>query len=129
MKKLFFALLILIIPLTYGCREKIISYSDSGKTIHLVVDQILKIKLPGDAASSNDWRKLKYDNVILQKKGKSGYMLGNADTPGYYFFRFRAMVPGTCKVYLEYGNKRKSDKAPLKTFEIEVVVHSKSEKI
>jgi len=128
MKKLFLFLLILAIPLIYGCREKIVTYSDSGKTIHLFVDQILKIKLPGDAASSSDWRKLEYDNVILQKKGKSGYTLGDADTPGYYFFRFRAMVPGTCKVYLEYGNKRKSDKAPEKTFEIEVVVHSKAEK-
>ena len=127
-KRLFFSLLILSLVTLYGCREKQVTYADSGKTIHLVVDQILKVQLPADATSGSDWREMTYDNVIIAKKGKGNYMLGDGSSPGYIYFRFRAMIPGTTNLLMEYGDKYDSDEKATKTFEIEVVVHSKNEK-
>ena len=56
MKKILLILIVLSIPLHYSCKEIQVEYADSGKTIHLVVDQILKVKLPGDASANSDWR-------------------------------------------------------------------------
>ena len=127
MKKALFCLICLSIPLLYSCKEKIVRYSDSGKTINIVVGQILKLELPGDAMSSSNWRKLTYNDSVLIRKGKPNYMLGNnSSTPGVYYYRFSAINPGTSKVIMEYGDKFDDDEPATRTFEIEVVVIEKS---
>lgn len=120
--------MVLSLPLYYSCAEKEVTYADSGKTIHLVVDQILKVKLPGDATSGSDWREMIYDRDVLTRKGKSSYMLGDDTSPGFYYFRFRAMVPDTTSLHMEFGNKYDSDKKATKTFELKIIVHAKGEK-
>ena len=70
MKRLFFLLLVLSIPVLNACKVKTVTYSDNGKTIHLAVNQILKIELPGEASSGNDWRKMVYNDSIIIRKGK-----------------------------------------------------------
>lgn len=123
MKKLLFILLMLSIPFQYSCGEKTVRYSDSGKTIHLGIDQVLKIELPGDATSGSDWRKIAYNDSILMRKGKGNYMLSSDPSyPGVYYFRFRPIQTGTSKIYMEYGNKYDDDKGATKTFELEVIV-------
>ena len=122
MKRFTLILVIISLPFLYACKEKLVKYKDSGTTIHLMVDQVLKVELPGDATSGSDWREMYYDNVILQKKGKGNYLLGDGTTPGIYYFRFKAMIPGETKLYMEYGNKYDSDKKATKVFEIDVVV-------
>jgi predicted secreted protein len=88
-----------------------------------MVNQVLKIELPGDAASGSDWRKISYNDSTLLRKGKSNYMLGNsADSPGVYYFRFLAINPGTSKIVMEFGNKYDMGKKATKTFELDVVV-------
>lgn len=102
--------------------------ADSGSTVIIAVNQILKIELPGDAASGNDWRKMSYDDEVVKRKGKNGgqsnYMLsdGASGSPGVYYFQFFGYAPGACKLYMEYGNKYKMGKEALKTFEIDIVV-------
>ncbi len=123
MKKALLILICLTIPLLYSCKEKIVKYSDSGKTINLVVGQVLKLELPGDAQSSSNWRKMTYNDSVLIRKGKPNYMLGHdANTPGVYYYRFTAINAGTSKVIMEYGDKFKDDKPASKIFEIDVVV-------
>jgi len=122
MKRFTLILVIISLPFLYACKEKLVKYKDSGTSIHLMVDQVLKVELPGDATSGSDWREMRYDNVILQKKGKGNYLLGDGTTPGIYYFRFKAMIPGETKLYMEYGNKYDSDKKATKVFEIDVVV-------
>jgi len=122
MKRFALILLIITIPFLYACKEKLVKYTDSGTTVTLMVEQVLKVELPGDATSGSDWREMRYDNVILNKKGKGNYLLGDGTTPGIYYFRFRAMIPGETKLYMEFGNKYDSDKKPSKVFEIDVVV-------
>ncbi len=128
MKKLFFFSALLSIPLFYGCREVLVSYSDNGTTVHMVVDQILKVELPGDATSGNDWRKIAYEDIVIVRSGRTNYLLGDGtDSPGIYYFRFKALAAGTSKLIMEYGSKYDSDEKPVRVFEITVVVHDKKE--
>lgn len=126
MKRLFFLLLVLSIPVLNACKVKTVTYSDNGKTIHLAVNQILKIELPGEASSGNDWRKMIYNDSIVIRKGKGNYMLGDKDPmmgeSGVYHFKFLALNAGETKLYMEYGNKYKYEKEPVRTFELNLVV-------
>ena len=92
----------------------------------MVVDQILKVELPGDATSGNDWRRIAYEDSVIVRSGRTNYLLGDgADSPGIYYFRFKALAEGTSKLIMEYGSKYDSDEKPVKLFEITVIVHSK----
>lgn len=123
MKRIIFGLLLLSLPFQYSCKEKIVRYYDSGKTITMMVNQVLKIELPGDAASSSGWRKLSYNDSIFLRKGKSHYMLSSdGRSPGVYYFRFLAVAPGNSKIKLEFGHKYDAGKKATKTFELDVVV-------
>ena len=125
MKRLLFVFL-LCMPFVYSCKVKEITYSHNGKTIHLGVNQQLKIKLPGDASSRNNWRKMEYNDSIIIRKGKGNYMLGDGDPmmgeSGVYYYKFLAVNPGTTKLKMEYGHKYKYERPAEKVFEIEVVV-------
>ena len=129
MKKAIVLMLLLTIPLLYGCREVVVRYSENGSTVHMTIDQILKIELPGDATSGKDWRKITYEDSLIIKSGKSNYMLGDGGggSPGVYYFRFKAIAAGTSKLYLEYGSKYDSDEKATKRFEITVVIHEETE--
>ncbi len=128
MKRLLLFSAIISLPLFYGCRELLIKYSDNGTTVNMVVDQILKVELPGDAASGNDWRKIAYEDTVIVRSGRTNYLLGDGtDSPGIYYFRFKALAAGTSKLIMEYGSKYDSDEKPVKIFEITVVVHEKKQ--
>lgn len=129
MKKLIYILLILSVMVVISCKEKQVKYSDSGKTIHLMVDQYLKVQLPGDAQSSSDWRKISYNDSVIIRKGKGNYMLGDGSysDPGIYLYRFRALAPGKSKLIMEYGDKRDSDEAATRIFELDIVVVAKEQ--
>ncbi len=124
MKKYLIFILIGLLPLIYGCKEKLVKYENSGETIHLMVDQILKVHLPSNASTGNDWRKTAYDDKIIDRLGKPNYMLsdGRTGSPGVTMFRFKGMQPGETKLIMEYGNKYDSDKEALKVFELTIVV-------
>ncbi len=108
----------------YGCKEKLVTYADSGSTVYLKVDQILKVELPGNTSTGNDWRKVTYDDNVILKNGKPNYVLSDerVGSAGVYYFKFRAIAPGVSKLYMEYGSKYDSTKEAIKTFELEVVV-------
>lgn len=120
--------MVLMLPFLYGCKEIVAKYEDSGKTIHLMVDQILKVNLPANASTGNDWRKTAYDNTILHRMGKPNYMLSDdaMGSPGVMMFRFKGLKPGETKLTMEYGNKYDSDKEAVKIFELNIVVVAKN---
>ncbi len=127
MRRVTLLILIISISLFYGCKEVVVRYSDNGSTVHMTIDQILKIELPGDATSGKDWRKIAYEDSLIIKSGKPNYMLGDGGggSPGVYYFRFKAIAAGTSQLYLEYGSKYDSDESATKRFEITVVIHEK----
>jgi len=126
MRKLFFLLIAIAMPMAYACKEKKITFENNGETIHLTVNQLLLIELPGDENSDSSWRKIEFNNSVLINKGNGNYTLSEKnyllEEQGVYNFRFLAINPGSSRLYMEYGNKNKPKEAPLKTFEIEVVV-------
>ncbi len=130
MKRLVYIFFILAVTLFFSCEEKMVKYGDSGKTIHLVVDQVLKVQLPGDASSGSDWRKMSYNDSVLMRKGKGNYMLGDGTSsdPGIYIFRFRAMAAGKSRLIMEYGDQRDSDEPATRKFELDIVVVEKQQK-
>ncbi len=107
-----------------SCAEKIVKYEDSGSTIHLKVGQTLKVELPGNASTGNDWRKMSYDDKVITKKGKPNYVLADdrIGSAGLYYFKFKAASPGVTKLYMEFGSKYDDSKEPVKTFELEIIV-------
>lgn len=125
MKRLLIICTIVIIPVFFGCKEKKVSYNESGSTIDLVIGQTLKVELPANASSGNTWRKIAYNDSILVRKGKPNYVLADdrIGSAGVYYYRFKAIAPGTSKLLMEYGSKYDDDKKPVKVFEINVVVH------
>ncbi len=127
MRRVTLLILIISISLFYGCKEVVVRYSENGSTVHMTIDQILKIELPGDATSGKDWRKIAYEDSLIIKSGKPNYMLGDGGggSPGVYYFRFKAIAAGTSQLYLEYGSKYDSDEKTIRRFEITVVIHEK----
>lgn len=127
MKKYLLISIMLLMPFLYGCKDIVVKYEDSGKTIHMMVDQILKVNLPSNASTGNDWRKTAYDNKIIHRMGKPNYILGDGSvgSPGITMFRFKALKKGETKLTMEYGNKYDSDKEAVKTFELNIVVVDK----
>ncbi len=126
MKKFFIVVLLISIATIYSCKEKKVTYAESGSTIELAVGQILKIELPANASSGNTWRKIAYEDSILARNGKPNYMLADdrIGTAGVYYYKFKAVGPGTSKLLMEYGSKYDDDKKAVKIFELTVVVHS-----
>jgi len=119
--------MVLLLPSFYGCKEIVVKYEDSGKTIHMMVDQILKVHLPSNASSGNDWRKTAYDDKVIHRMGKPNYMLGDGSvgSPGITMFRFKGLAVGETDLVMEYGSKYNSDKEALKTFKLKIIVVEK----
>lgn len=117
-------LFILLIPIMMGCKELVVTYADSGTTVHLAVDQILKVELPANASTGNNWRKISYNDTVLIKMGKPNYVLSDDrdGAAGKIYYRFKGLAPGTCKLTMEYGSKYDSSKEPVKIFELDVNV-------
>lgn len=127
MKKILFPLVLCTILFLYGCKELKVTYADSGKTIYMLVDQILKIELAGDATSGNAWRSLSYNDSVMRLSGKPNYMLADEQigAAGVYYYRFRAVSQGKCTLIMEYGSKFDREQETLKTFMLEIEVHEK----
>lgn len=128
MKK-FLILLLLALPLLFACKEKKVTQADNGKTIYLEVNQILRVELPGNPSTGNDWRKTSYDDKVIIRKGKGNYMLGDGDPmigqSGIYHFKFLAIHPGTTQLKMEYGSKYDYDKKALNEFILNIIVVDK----
>ena len=117
-------LVIATLPLQYGCKQKLVKYEDSGKTIHVQIDDIVKLQLPGDPTTGNAWRKIFYNDSVLTRVGKNNYQIGDevSGEGGFYYYKFRAIAPGKSVIKMEYGNRFDSKKKSLKNFEINVIV-------
>lgn len=124
MKKFWIVLFIGSLLFQYGCKEKVVSYTDSGTTVHLKTGQGLKVELSGNPSTGNDWRKIAYDDQVIMEDRNRDYILDDdrIGSGGVYQFHFKALAPGKTKLYMEYGPKYDNEKEALKIFEIEVVV-------
>jgi len=125
MKKLLTAVLMIMLVLQFGCKEKRITYADSGSTVYLKVNQPMIIELPGNPSTGNSWRSLEFDENIILKTDDAVFTPNDEriGSPGVYQFTFKAISPGTTKLFMEFGPRYDEEKEALKTFDLEVVVH------
>ncbi len=123
-------LIVITLPLQYGCKEKLVRFQESGKTFHVQIDDVVKLQLPGDPSTGNAWRKIFYNDSVLTRVGKKDYKIGDELTGdgGFYYYRFRAIAPGTSTIKMEYGNRFKSTEKATKHFEITVIVEDMEKK-
>lgn len=125
MRKYFIFSLILVIPIIYSCKEMLLTYKDSGKTITLAKGQMLKIQLPANASTGNIWRNTIYNDSIISRIGKPNYMLsddGSVGATGTLTLRFRAINTGSSKLFMEYGSRFDINKPILKEFSLDINV-------
>lgn len=124
MKKFWFVLFMVSLLFLWGCKEKVVTYSDNGATVQLKAGQALKVELSGNPSTGNDWRKITYDDQVIIEDGKRDYKLDDdkIGSGGVYQYHFKALAPGKTKLFMEYGPKYDNQKEALKIFEIEVVV-------
>lgn len=124
MKKYLLMAFLATLIFQYGCKEKVITYADSGTTVQLKTGQSLKVELSGNPSTGNDWRKITFNEQVIMKDGKRDYNLDDdrIGSGGIYQFHFKALAPGKTKLYMEYGPKYDDQKEALKIFEVEVVV-------
>jgi inhibitor of cysteine peptidase len=127
MRKIFFGLLFIALVFQFGCKEKSVTYEDSGSSIYLKVGQTLSVELPGNPSTGNAWREIVFDDQLIKKEEAPVYKpkddrIGSA---GVYYFKFKAAEPGTTRLFMEYGSKYDNAKEALKIFEIELVVAKK----
>jgi inhibitor of cysteine peptidase len=124
MKKYLLVVFLATLVFQYGCKEKVITYADSGTTVQLKSGQALIVELSGNPSTGNDWRKIIYDDQVIMEDGKRDYKLDDdkIGSGGVYQYHFKALAPGKTKLFMEYGPKYDNQKEALKIFEIEVVV-------
>lgn len=124
MKKFWIVLFMVSLWFLYGCKEKVVTYADSGTTVQLKAGQALKVELSGNPSTGNDWRKITYDDQVIMKDRQRDYVLKDEriGSGGVYQFYFKAVMPGKTKLYMEYGPKYDTEKEAVKIFELEVVV-------
>jgi len=124
MKKLLTVFFMIMLVFQFGCKEKRITYADTGSTVNLKVNQLLVIELPGNPSTGNSWRTVEYDENIILKLEDAVFTPKDEriGSPGVYQYTFKATAPGTSKLYMEYGPKYDNEKEALKTFDLEVVV-------
>lgn len=124
MKKYLLMAFLATLVFQYGCKEKVVSYADSGTMVQLKTGQSLKVELSGNPSTGNDWRKITYDDQVIMEDGKRDYKLDDdkIGSGGVYQYHFKALAPGKTKLFMEYGPKYDDQKEALKIFEIEVLV-------
>ncbi len=124
MKRILFILFIAILPFMTGCQEINLTQDDSGKTITVKPNQIINITLVSNRSTGNLWRKIEYDNNILQQASDPVYEQAHNNligAPGKVTYKFIALKTGVSKILMEYGDIG-NKKSALKKFELEVVV-------
>jgi inhibitor of cysteine peptidase len=102
-----------------------INQSSSGSTVSLHQNQIMIVTLPGNGTTGYVWDVVPGSESVLTQQG-SEYVpdSNNAGSGGVYNFTFKAAVPGTATLNLNYHRPFETGVAPLQSFQITVSVGS-----
>ncbi|MBU5613889.1 protease inhibitor I42 family protein [Geomonas azotofigens] len=95
---------------------------DSGKTIRIGQDAMLRVCLPGNGSTGFAWEVV--SSSILSQQGEpevdpNSSAIGAGATYSYFF---KAAMPGTGSLKMVYRRPWETRAAPLRSFEIVVVV-------
>ncbi len=101
-----------------------IGAGDSGKTITLSQGDTLIVTLDGNTTTGYNWLMQTMDPAILKQVGEPAYTpeSDQVGAPGKISLTFQAIKTGQAKLILNYMRSFEKEIAPLKTFEVSVVV-------
>ena len=101
-----------------------IGAGDAGKTITLHPGNTLIVTLDGNTTTGYNWLMQTMDPAILKQVGEPTYTpeSNQIGAPGKISLTFQAVKTGQAKLVLNYMRSFEKDIAPLKTFEVSVVV-------
>ena len=115
MKKFLILVAVVAISLVAGCVGGVKTYTDSGQTIGIGVNQEFVIALGSNLTTGYRWQE-SHDETMLELV-KSGYEMGEeaeqgmVGTGGIDYFRFKAVKTGETKITLIY--KRPWEEQPI----------------
>ena len=106
MKKFLILVAVVAISLTAGCIGEVKTYTDSGQTIDIGVNQEFVIALGSNPTTGYGWQE-SYDENMLELVEKT-YKLGEeaeqgvVGAGGVEYFRFKPLKTGTTEITLVY---------------------------
>jgi len=124
-----FALILLLLLSLVACSNPqgigSLTEEDNGKTITLNLGDTLPVRLQGNPSTGYTWEPVKAELKILTQVGGPEFIAqnpGTAGSGGTVTLRFKATKAGQESLKLIYHRSWEKDIAPLKTFEITVIV-------
>ncbi len=124
MKKFLILTILVATCLVAGCVGEVKTYTDSGQTIDIGVNQEFVIALGSNPTTGYSWQE-SYDETILELAEKT-YELGQeakqgvVGAGGVEFFRFKALKTGKTEITLVYKRPWEEEIVDQKIFTINI---------
>ncbi len=124
MKKFLILVAVVAIFLAAGCAGGVKTYTDSGQTINIGVNQKFVIALDSNPTTGYIWQ-ASYDESLLQLVGKS-YEMGKAaeqgavGAGGVEYFQFKALKTGETEITLVYKRPWEEETLDQKVFAVNI---------
>ena len=124
MKKFLIVVAVVVIFLAAGCAGGVKTYTDSGQTINIGVNQEFVIALDSNPTTGYVWHE-SYDDSLLQLVGKS-YEMGKAaeqgavGAGGVEYFQFKALKTGKTEITLVYKRPWEEESIDQKVFAVNI---------
>ena len=107
-----------------GSPQMTLGEGDSGRTVTVSQGTQLMIQLPANPSTGYSWNATVGDSSVLTQAGDPVFKPSSdaLGAGGTYTIWFQAAGPGKTSLRLDYARSWETGVAPLKTFQIEVVV-------
>ena len=101
-----------------------LSEADAGKTVELRPGKQLNIVLNGNPTTGYQWELASVNELVLKSLGQPTYKASSQalGAGGMFEFMFQAAASGKSDLQLVYRRPFEKDTAPLKTYQVSVVV-------
>ena len=127
MKKFLILVMVAVIAscLVAGCAGEVKTYTDSGQTISVGVNQEFVIGLGSNPTTGYEWWE-SYDETMLEMVGEKTYELGAeakegvVGAGGVEFFTFKALKKGTTEITLVYKRGWEEESIDQKVFTVDI---------
>jgi inhibitor of cysteine peptidase len=118
------ALILCVFLTACGGKNVKITEDMNGQTINLAKGETLTLSIEGNPTTGYSWNLTSVDEAVLKSAGEPGYDSSSTLTGagGTYTFKFSAVEAGTTTLKLDYYRTFEKDVAPIKSFEVTVVV-------
>jgi inhibitor of cysteine peptidase len=118
------AVVVIVTSLAAGCIGEVKTYTDSGQTINIGVNQEFVIAIDANPTTGYDWE-VSFDETILELVEKT-YKLAEEAEPeivgagGVDYFRFKALKTGEAEINMVYKRSWEETGIDQKVFTVSI---------